>query len=76
MSKMRDFGIKNLTNFSINVKFGNEEIGQQWFNFDKNENPKKHVKNWFPTNDIKYGYIRLVILFLSKGVPNLSLKKV
>ena len=76
MSKLRDFGIKNLTNFSINVKFGNEEIGQQWSNFDKNENPKKNVKNWFPTNDVKYGYIRLVILFLSKGVPNLSLKKV
>ena len=42
----------------------------------KNENPKNDEKNWFATNDANNVYIRLVTLFLSKGVPNLSLKKI
>ena len=42
----------------------------------KNENPKNDEKNWFATNDANNVYIRLLTLFLSKGVPNLSLKKV
>ena len=38
--------------------------------------PKNDEKNWFATNDAGYAYMRLVTLFLSKGVPKLSLKKV
>ena len=38
--------------------------------------PKNDEKNWFATNDAGYAYMRLVTLFLCKGVPKLSLKKV